>query len=72
MAAAAPLAAGRGLTARTLRRLGLAYFAEIENLNCWMPLVPLAVSASRENRILRSGLPCCATNLVCLARNTGA
>ena len=64
-----PDAAYRG----TLRRLGLVYFAQIENLNLldagsFLSLFP----ASRENRLLQSGLLLLPTNLVCLSRKVGA
>ena len=56
-----------------LRRLGLGYFAEVDNLNlldarAFLSLFP----ASRRNRLLRSGLPLLRSNLVCLSREAGA
>lgn len=56
----------------TLRRLGLAYFAEIENLNLlnagdFLSLFP----RSRRNRLLKSGLPLLRSNLICLSRAGG-
>ena len=56
----------------SLRRLGLEYFAEIENLNlldarAFLSLFP----GSRQNRLLKSGLPLLRSNLVCLSRVGG-
>jgi hypothetical protein len=56
----------------SLRRLGLDYFAEIENLNlldaeAFLSLFP----RSRQNRLLKSGLPLLRSNLVCLSRAAG-
>lgn len=53
----------------SLRRLGLAYFAGVENLNLldargFLSLFP----TSRQNHLLRSGLPLLRSNLVCLSR----
>jgi hypothetical protein len=55
-----------------LRRLGLGYFAEVENLNLldgesFLSLFP----RTRENRLLRAGFPLLRSNLVCLSRETG-
>lgn len=53
----------------TLRRLGLGYFADIENLNLLDASSFLALfPTSRENRLLWSGLPFLRSNLVCLSR----
>jgi len=57
----------------SLRRLGLDYFAAVENLNLldardFLSLFP----ASRQNRLLRSGIPFLRSNLVCLSRDVGA
>jgi hypothetical protein len=57
----------------SLRRLGLDYFAEIENLNlldveAFLSLFP----RSRQNRLLKSGLPLLRSNLVCLSRAAGS
>jgi hypothetical protein len=56
-----------------LRRLRLDYFADVENLNllgagAFLALFP----PSRENRLLRSGIPLLRSNLVCLSRQTGS
>ena len=56
-----------------LRRLGLGYFAEIENLNLLDPASFLSLfPASRQNRLLRSGFPLLRSNLVCLSREVRA
>jgi hypothetical protein len=56
-----------------LRLLRLDYFADVENLNLldagsFLALFP----SSRENRLLRSGIPLLRSNLVCLSRQTGS
>ena len=53
---------------RVLRSVGLAYFADVENLNLldartFMGLFP----ASRRNRLLRIGPPFVGTNLACVS-----
>jgi hypothetical protein len=53
----------------SLRRLGLDYFADVENLNLLDASSFLALfPTSRRNRLLRSGLPLLGSNLVCLSR----
>lgn len=52
-----------------LRRLGLDYFAEVENLNLldaksFLSLFP----ARRRNELMRGGFPLVASNLLCLSR----
>jgi hypothetical protein len=56
-----------------LRRLGLDYFADVENLNLLdAPSFLALFPPSRQNRMLRSGIPLLRSNLVCLSRQTGA
>jgi len=56
-----------------LRRLRLDYFADVENLNLLGAGALLALfPPSRENRLLRSGIPLLRSNLVCLSRQTGS
>jgi hypothetical protein len=52
-----------------LRRLGLAYFADVENLNLldagsFLSLFPV----TRRNELIRVGLPLLPSNLLCVSR----
>jgi len=52
-----------------LRRLGLDYFAEVENLNLLDAASFLALfPATRRNALLPTGLPLLPSNLLCLSR----
>lgn len=52
-----------------LRRLGLDYFAEVENLNLLDAASFLALfPATRRNELLPTGLPLLPSNLLCLSR----
>ncbi len=57
---------------RVLRRIGLAHFADVENLNLldissFRNLFP----PSRHNRMLHVGPPLLPTNLICISREAG-